>query len=76
MTQDEINQSEWDDIKNWHPVYLSRKDSRMVVPMRRDFGVTVNFGNKNGVILFLTLLSLPLVIFLALYFAGVHLDRH
>ena len=77
MTQEDINQAEWNDPKNWATLaYYSRKDSRMIVPKRRGFGVTVNFGNKNGVVLFVALLALPLAIFLVLYFSGVHLGRH
>jgi uncharacterized membrane protein len=77
MTQDDINQGEWSNPENWATLtYRSRKDSRMIVPKRRGFGVTVNFGNKNGVILFVALLALPLVVFLALYFSGVHFGRH
>ena len=77
MTQDDINQSEWSNPENWATMtYRSRKDSRMIVPKRSGIGWTVNFSNKRGVILFVALLALPLVILLALHFAGVHLDRH
>jgi uncharacterized membrane protein len=77
MSSGEINQREWSDPKNWAGgIYRSRTDSRALVPKRRGFGVTVNFGHRNGVILFATLLALPLVVLFVLYFSGVHLGRH
>jgi len=77
MTNDEINQREWSDPKNWScGVYCSRRDNRMMVPKCRGFGWTINFGKRNGVIIFVTLLSLPLVIFLVIFFGGGHINRH
>ncbi len=77
MTTDIVNQAEWNDQKNWSAgIYRSRIDGRMIVPKRRGFGVTVNFGNRNAIILFLALLLLPLAICAAVYFSGAHLGRH
>jgi uncharacterized membrane protein len=77
MTNDEINRREWNDSKNWSCglFYRSRTDTRMMVPKRRGFGWTINFGKRNGVILFVALLALPLVIFLVIYFGGGHFNR-
>ena len=77
MNGQNLNQTEWSKPDNWSTgIYRSRLDSRMIVPKRRGFGVTLNFGNRNAVILFFALLAVPLVIFLALYFSGIHLGRH
>lgn len=77
MTNDEINQREWDNLQNWScGIYRSRTDTRMMVPKRWGFGLTVNFGNRKGVILFLALLALPLAIFLGMVLGGVHFNRH
>ncbi len=77
MTNDETNQREWNDLKNWScGIYRSRTDTRMMVPKRWGFGWTVNFGNRNGVILFVALLALPLVIFLVICLVGGHINRH
>ena len=76
ISNDEINQREWSDPKNWScGIYRSRMDTRMMVPKRRGFGWTINFGKRNGVILFVALLTLPLMIFLGLYFCGGHFNR-
>jgi uncharacterized membrane protein len=73
MTNEDTNQSEWSDAKNWpRGIYRSRIDSRMIVPKRRGFGVTINFGNRIAVFLFLAFLALPLVILLAVYFTQRH----
>ncbi len=59
MTQDDINQHEWENPANWSFLtYSSGKDSRMFVPKRRGIGVTMNFGHKKGKISFLVLLAL------------------
>ena len=77
MNGHNLNETEWNNPDNWATgVYRSRADRRMIVPKRRGFGVTVNFGNRNAVILFLALLALPLLIFLVLHFSGVHLAGH
>ena len=68
MSDDEINQREWNDPKNWAGgIYRSRTDSRALVPKRRGFGVTVNFGHRNGIILFVALVALPLAVSLGLF---------
>jgi len=72
MNQDQINEQEWRDRKNWTLLtYRSRVDTRLFVPKRLGFGWTINFGNPRGVILFVTLISLPLVILLTLHWAGL-----
>jgi uncharacterized membrane protein len=70
MTNDKLNESEWSDPKNWSGfIYRSRIDTRMFVPKRRGFGVTINFGNRDAVIWFVVLLALPLVILLVMTFS-------
>jgi uncharacterized membrane protein len=77
MTNDENNQREWDNPKNWsYGIYRSRTDTRALVPKRRGFGWTTNFGNRNGVIIFVVALTLPLAIFLVIYFGGGYFHRH
>ena len=77
MTTDEINQREWNDAKNWSwGIYRSRTDARLMVPKRRGFGWTINFGNRNGVVLFIVLVSLPWMIFLIIFFGGRYFHRH
>jgi uncharacterized membrane protein len=55
MTQDEINQAEWQDPDNWTSptgiaVYFSKADTRAWVPKREPWqGMTLNLGIKNGV---------------------------
>lgn len=50
--QKEINTSEWENSQNWRdssflPVYISRRDSRILVPVRGRFpGRTLNFGQN------------------------------
>jgi uncharacterized membrane protein len=76
MTQDTINQSEWDNRANWTALtYNSPKDSRIFVPKRRGFGWTLNFGHTRGKILFGAFLALPAVIFCVLWFAGFHFGK-
>jgi uncharacterized membrane protein len=76
MTQDDINQNEWNDPKNWSTLtYSSRIDSRIFVPKRRGFGLTMNFGHKSGKIVFPVLIVLPLVILGIVQFAGFHLFK-
>jgi uncharacterized membrane protein len=76
MTQDDINQSEWNDSANWSVlIYSSRKDSRIFVPKRRGFGLTINFGHKNGKVLFVALLALPLVVFGLIIFFRFHFPK-
>lgn len=60
MTQDEINQHEWENPANWSPLtYRSPHDTRFFVPKRRGIGVTVNFGHsKYGKLLSAVLWSL------------------
>lgn len=62
MTQDEINEAEWNDPRNWHGgwlgLYRSRRDSRAWVPKRFPaLGVTVNFARRSGVLGLLLILS-------------------
>jgi uncharacterized membrane protein len=76
MTQDDIYQNEWKDPKNWSTlIYSSQIDSRIFVPKRIGFGVTMNFGHKSGKIVFAALLAVPLVILGMLQFAGFHLFK-
>ena len=48
MTQDEINQDEWENPANWSLLtYRSPRDTRFFVPKRRGIGATVNFGHSK-----------------------------
>lgn len=78
MTDNNLNRREWNDPKNWSLglIYRSRMDSRKMVPKRGCFGLTINFGNRNGVIIFRALLALPLMVFIVLFFCGGHFNRH
>lgn len=55
MTQDEINQAEWENPDNWTAstglaVYFSKADTRAWVPKREPWqGSTLNLGTKGGV---------------------------
>ena len=53
MTQDEINQAEWENPANWSDsivgVYFSKRDSRVWVPKRRPhWGLTLNLARPAG----------------------------
>jgi uncharacterized membrane protein len=77
MTQDTINQSEWDNRENWSVLtYSSSKDSRLFVPKRRGFGWTINFGHAGGKFVFGAFLALPVIVFFVIWFAGFHFGRH
>lgn len=62
MTQEEINQSEWNNPQNWSGpkwlgLYFSRRDSRIWVPKRqRAFGWTINIGNPKGAVCLVSVL--------------------
>lgn len=74
MTQQDINQMEWENPANWSLLtYSSPRDSRVFVPKRRGVGVTINFGHKNGKVSFLAILALlvlPALIYTLVSFAG------
>lgn len=74
MTQQEINQQEWENPANWSLLtYSSPRDRRVFVPKRRGVGVTMNFGHKNGKVAFLVilaLLALPALIYTFVIFVG------
>ena len=49
ITQNEINQAEWENPDNWSSIYFSKKDSRTLVPKRNPkLGWTINFGSSSG----------------------------
>jgi uncharacterized membrane protein len=76
MTQEDINESEWGNLRNWSAgVYRSAIDNRMFVPKRNGFGLTVNFGNRSAKFVFFALLAQPLIIFAVLWLAGFHFGR-
>ena len=76
MTQNDINQGEWDNTANWSVLtYNSPRDSRLFVPKRRGFGWTVNFGNPNGKIVFGIFLASPVVIVCVALFAAFHFGK-
>lgn len=66
MNQDEINESEWNKKENWSLfIYRSRLDNRFIVPKRRGFGATMNFGHKSAALYFIGFMALilsPLII--------------
>ena len=55
MTQDEINQAEWENSENWSgpdwaAVYFSKQDKRTWVPKKLTWmGWTLNLGRTSGV---------------------------
>ena len=66
MTQQEINEQEWQKDENWTKgskmmaVYFSHTDSRVWVPKRiPQMGWTLNLAKPKGVAWFLGLLLLP-----------------
>lgn len=53
MTQDQIDQAEWENPANWSDtivgVYFSKRDSRVWVPKRSpSWGWTINLGHPSG----------------------------
>jgi uncharacterized membrane protein len=50
MTQENINESEWNNPDNWSGgLYFSKKDNRVWVPKQiRSMGWTINLGQKKG----------------------------
>jgi uncharacterized membrane protein len=55
MTQDEIDESEYQNPANWHGgslgLYYSKRDSRAFVPKRPGaFGAAINFAHLSGVL--------------------------
>ncbi|MCW6168303.1 MAG: DUF5808 domain-containing protein [Thermoplasmatales archaeon] len=53
-----------DDNKEWRAgaIYDNKHDHSIFVPKRFGVGYTINFGNKKGVLVFILLMSLPLVV--------------
>lgn len=76
MTQDEINQAEWNNPDNWGgpdwiAVYFSKKDTRSWVPKRIPWmGYTLNLGQTSGVRWFVGLIG-GTFIFLSLLWLGI-----
>jgi uncharacterized membrane protein len=66
MSQDEVNETEWNRQENWSLFACrSRLDNRFFVPKRRGFGVTINFGHKSAALYilgFMLLILSPLII--------------
>ena len=67
--QNVINRREWENPGNWNAgvVYRSRRDSRLLVPKRRNArwpllerGETVNFGHRRAGWMMLGLSSVPI----------------
>ncbi|HEX3627908.1 MAG TPA: hypothetical protein VH280_21065 [Verrucomicrobiae bacterium] len=50
MSQDEINEAEWNNPDNWSGyLYFSKKDNRVWVPKQiGGAGLTINIGQKKG----------------------------
>jgi len=48
-TQNEKNQTEWQNPDNWTTIYFSKKDARTWVPKKNPKqGSTINFGSPSG----------------------------
>lgn len=68
MSQQEINQNEWNDSNNWSSpkwlgLYFSKKDSRWVVPKPYPaLGWTLNLARRKGCGAFFTLVFFGLAI--------------
>ncbi|MGH7940198.1 MAG: hypothetical protein ACREE6_19020 [Limisphaerales bacterium] len=61
MTQDEINEAEWNKKENWsHLYYNSRLDNRLFVPRRRGYGQTMNMGHGKANFYLLGILAVVL----------------
>jgi uncharacterized membrane protein len=74
--KDTINQSEWDNRKNWSVLtYSSSKDSRLFVPKRNGFGWTINFGHSGGKFAFGAFLALPVLAFSLIWVAFSHYGK-
>lgn len=76
MSQDEINEAEWNKKENWSLLYYSsRLDDRVFVPRRRGFGVTMNMAHKKANPYLLTILALALsplfIVLVILWLQGV-----
>lgn len=64
MTQDQINQAEWENTANWSStlfgVYFSKRDTRVWVPKRiPSWGWTLNLGNPAAAWWLVGLLAVP-----------------
>ncbi len=67
MTQDQIDQAEWENPANWSDtvvgVYFSKRDSRVWVPKRiPTWGWTINLGHPAGAWWLVGLLAVPTLI--------------
>lgn len=67
MTQDEINQAEWENPENWSDaligIYFSKRDTRVWVPKRRPgLGWTLNLARPAGAWWLVGLLAVPPVL--------------
>jgi uncharacterized membrane protein len=76
MTQQEVNEEEWQNSDNWSgsvlSVYFSKRDSRIWVPKKPPWmGWTVNLAHPAGVWWLFGLLLLPLAITLVVLFVVV-----
>jgi len=70
LNQDELNQSEWNNLDNWSlGIYRSRKDTRIWVPKRRGIGWTINLGRKGGIVWMVALILMPVLIAVAVNLA-------
>lgn len=66
-TDNERDEAEWRNPANWHGgwlgIYYSKRDSRSFVPKRNpNFGVTINFARKEGIVLLLCVLAVVLLV--------------
>jgi uncharacterized membrane protein len=63
LTQDEINEAEWNNPENWNMfLYSSRYDTRIVVPQRSTYGVSLNFDHAAAYWIVFGYLALPLAL--------------
>jgi uncharacterized membrane protein len=76
MTQDAINQSEWNNPANWSVLkYSSTRDSRLFVRTRRGNGWTINFGHAGGKFVFGAFLALQVLVIGLVLITLSHYDK-
>ena len=72
MTQDDINQREWENPGNWKGwlgAYSSQVDTRLWVPKRYGVGQALNFANRGARVFLAGMCIVPLALLFALIVA-------
>lgn len=76
MTQNDINQSEWENPANWRFLkYNSTRDSRLFVRTGSGVGWTINFGHAGGSLVFGGLLAFQVLVIGLVWIALSHYDK-